>query len=648
MYKKLICTVFGAFLLLFAFPMLVSASQAAITSFSVDRTTVTAGQEITFNVTTTQGVNFVFADIDGVRVQGTRVGNSNSWTLRVTPPRSMSITVVANAANNTTNAATMTMPVTVNAAAQQPPVTPPATPMSIASITETTALREGEVQLTIVTGSAINEVWVQFDGSLFRRGQEQVGLRTTNSRTWIINFRPQNWTTQTVSVGANTAYTFAGATLQNYNVTLSAPFAVQRNPIIQNVAVQNRDSLITEQTTLTITTNNDAEFVWVIDADGNRHNATRTTTTASARTWTLSFFPSRTGNVIVHANATNTATGAATRAEALTVRTSNAQIINATAQWVQGAASGTVRVEVRTNHHAGRVWVELDNGNRRPILQLQSGGTGTANRVWFAEIPNVGNLSSVQVRVSENANQFSTDLSENIEITGVASGTGTGGGTTGQGNVQFSGNLGGWMQSANISHNGFGTAVTLTIVTQHVNILEMMVSTPWGTLVPTRPNNNSTQWTVQIPNFWTTTTNQSANLTFSAWSSVSPFNSLTTVTGSISSAQLGTSGIGQGSIQLANNLGGWMQSATISHSGFGTTVTLTIVTQHANILEMMVSTPWGTLVPTRPNNNSTQWTVQIPNFWTTTTNQSANLTFSAWSNVPPFNALPGVTGVWWQ
>jgi len=650
MYKKLICAVFGfAFLILL--PLGVYASNTAITSFSMDRTTVNPGQDITISITASPGTSFVFADIDGARVHATRPNNtSQNWTLRITPPRTMNITVVANTANNTVGAANVVIPVTVNTTtAQQPPVAQPSTPMSIASITETTPLREGEIQLTIVTGSAINEVWVQFDGTLFRRGQEQVALRTATSRTWIINFRPQTLAVQTVRVGANTSYSFAGATLQDYTITLSAPFTTQRNPLIQNVSVQNRDMMPGEQTTFTITTNTDVEFVWVVDPSGNRHNATRTSAAnAIPRVWTVSFAPQVGGNVIVHANSTNIVTGAVTRTEAVTVRNSNVVIQNATAQWVQGANSGSVRVEVRTNHLAGRVWVELDNGNRRPILQMTSGGTGTQNRVWSAEIPNVGNVTSVQVRVSENANQFNTDISENITITGVAPGTGVGNVQT---NVVLPNNLGGWMQSAWISHNGQGTTATLTINTQHANILEISVNSPWGTLTPTRTANTSTLWTVQIPNFWTVNTSQTINLTFSAWSNTAPFNSLPNVSGTINNPQGQTGGGGgtgtgtvQRQIELLGNLGGWMQSAVISHSGQGTTATLTITTQHANILEISVATPWGTLTPIRANNTSTVWTVQIPNFWTVTTTNTVSFTFGAWSNAQPFNQLPNVHG----
>lgn len=506
--RKLVVMVVGAFLFMLAFPMIVNASVAAITSFNMDRTTIAAGETITFSLTTTPQVNFVFADINGVRVQGTRQ-SGNNWQLVVSPTQSQNITVVAAPTNSVVNAALFNMPITVTNAPQQNQPNIPANvgPLDIVSITETPAIVANAVQLTVVSGIEANEVWVEFDRpgnrpGRFVRGQEQLSLRTATTRTWVINFTPQTWAVQTVRVSANRTYTTTGATNQNYTLTLSAPFV---RPAIQNVNVSNRNLAVGAQTTLTIQTNTDVNFVWVMDMDGVRRNAVRTGQTATAATWTLTFAPPRTGQVVVFANATDTTINAVQRTENFTVGGGNASIINATASWIAGT-NNSVRVEVTTDQFAGRVWVELPNGHR-PMLNLQS-GTGAQNRVWVADIHDVGNLSVLQVRASSNPNQFNTDASFTVNITG------TQGGTNQQGTISLI-NGHNWMQSAWISHSGNGSTVTITFNTfANANLSSVWVSTPWGTQTAHRINN--TQWTIQVPNAWFTT-GQSLNFTFNGW-----------------------------------------------------------------------------------------------------------------------------------
>jgi len=498
--RKLIATVIGAFLLLLAFPTLASASQAAITSFSMDRTTVTQGQTITFTVTTTAQVNYVFANVGNNRVAtGTRT-TGNTWQVVVTPAvGTQGITIVANTSNNINNAATVFVPVTVTSTGQQnvPPV--PTGPLAIHSITETTALREGEVQLTVVTGPDAREVWVQFDDTRFMRARGDVAeLRTATSRTWVINFRPARWAPQSVTVSSNTAYVVTGAVTQNYNITLSAPFVRAAVPAIQNVTVSSRDVAPNGTTTFTIRTNADVNYVWVENVNGTRTNATRTAQTAASRTWTVTFSPVATGQARVFANATNTAAGAVTRNENITVRAQNASIVSTpTVNWVNWSNSGTIWVEVTTNQFAQRVWLDLPDG-RRPQLTLHS-GSGSANRVWRGYIENISNLTQINIRVSET-NNFNTDYSRNVTISGVRASTNVQQTT---GNMALTTGGQGWMSSATISHSGNLSRATITVNTlANINVENIRVHTPHnGDFWLYRVDGNPNQWTVSVNNF---------------------------------------------------------------------------------------------------------------------------------------------------
>ena len=502
---KLAIAVVGV-LLIMAFPATAHASTAAITAFSVDRSSISAGQAVTFSLTTTEQVNFVFADVGGTRVQGVRQ-LGNNWHLVVSPATTQNVTIVAGPTNSATNAATVTVPITVAAGTNvthgvnSPGATFPGGtgPLAIHSIIETPAVRDGHVQLTVVTGPGVNEVWVRFDGNLFRRGQEQIALRTNTARTWTIDFHPQNRTTQNLQVGANTVYSFAGATVHNHTLALAAAHAHPTTSVIEDITVANRDTTLGGQTTFTIRTNMDAEYVWITDADGVRYNATRTDSLIF-RTWTVSFSPQRTGSILVHANNTDTFAGAATRSEHVTVRANNARILNASASWVEGT-SNSVYVQVTTNQFGGRVWIELPDG-RRPMLTHQS-GTGPNNRIWSAEVHDIAHLNNLQVRVSENENLFNNDYSRNVTITGGI----------GQGNINLTSWDGDWLHNASISHTGSGNPATMTIHTLHAGMTGVWIQSPWGTLTATRSTVSNAQWTVEIPNFWFTA-GQASQLTF--------------------------------------------------------------------------------------------------------------------------------------
>lgn len=441
MKTKVLTSLVIAAIMMFAVP-LVALAAPAITNFSMDRTTINSGQNITFQVRATEQTQFVFAVADGVRTAGTRVGTTNDWTVVVSPTRSVTVSVFANSTNSETNAAVIHVPVTVGATAATPAPTPAPTvtiptppanlgPIAIASITETPATAAGQVQLTVVTGREANEVWVNFNRTANTRGTGEFARATmtsqdTNSRTWVLNFRPATWAAQQVEVGSNRTYNWPGAATQLYTLTLAQPFVPPVEPRILNVSVNNTTITPGANTTFTIRTNADAEHVWVRDVDGREHNATRSSTAGHQRTWTVTFSPARSGNVTIFANSTRNADNAVTRTQNITVAQATAQIIGTPTAtggvWDGQFWNQQTTINVTTNAHAQTVWAVMPGGNR---VQLNRTDSGTGNRTWAATVhdPNLG--ATIVIGVSNqtgNVNNLSADDTRTITRTGFAGG----------------------------------------------------------------------------------------------------------------------------------------------------------------------------------------------------------------------------------
>jgi hypothetical protein len=423
--KKLAATV-SLILLIAAVPLAVNA-QPAFTSVTMDRTTISSGQTVNFSVRTTSQAQFVFAMVDGNRVQGTRVAG-NDWSVTVSPIRTTTVSIFANSTNDQVNAASFAVPITVtgttttttttNVTVQIPPAPANLGPITIASITETPATASGEVQLTIVTGVEANDVWVNFDRVNNARATGRFARATmlsqgTNSRTWVINFRPSAWATQQVEVGSNRTYNWPGASTQQYSLTLSQPFVAPVTPTINSVTVNPRNVTGGNTTTFTINTNLDVEHVWIRDADGREHNAHRTTSSAHARTWAVTFNPIRTGSVTVFANATRTETNAATRTESISVNQGSATIIGTPAiSWLSG---NQTRITVTTNSLTETVWAVMPGTNNRVALRRTNSGTG--NRTWSEDVWSSDPWGNITIGASSqtgNLNSLSAEDSRTV------------------------------------------------------------------------------------------------------------------------------------------------------------------------------------------------------------------------------------------
>lgn len=389
----------AALLLMAVAPLALSAAPA-IRNFSMDRASVTSGQNITFTVETTADTQFVFAMADGVRTQGSR-STGNSWTVTVAPTASTSVTIFANTANNESGAARVSVPVVVTGTTAPTPAqpTPPSVsippapstlgPIAIASVTETPATAAGNVQLTVVTGRETNEVWVNFDRVNNQRGTGRFSRGTMQSqgahyRVWVINFRPAQWATQRVEVGSNRTYNWPGASTQMVDLSLTQPYVRATNPSIQNVTTSTRTVATGANVTFTIRTNADVENVWVRNVDGTEFNATRSASSGTTRNWSVTFNPVRSGSVTVFANNARTEEGAARRTESITVGAVNAQIIGTpTASFIDGG-NNRFRVTATTNEAANSVWIVMPWTNERRYLARTDSGSG--NRTWTVDV----------------------------------------------------------------------------------------------------------------------------------------------------------------------------------------------------------------------------------------------------------------------
>lgn len=435
-FFRIMATMAVALLFMVVFPLAVSTAPA-VTSLSIDRTTINQGQSITFLIRTTPQTTFVFATVDRVHTQGSRV-SGNDWIVTVTPMRSSTITIFANNVNTENNAARISIPVAVSGTATTTPTTPvhnvliptpPVNlePVAIANITETPAIRQGYVQLTVVTGNEANEVWVNFDRVNNARGTGRFTRATMASqgahyRTWVLNFRPLSWSVQQVEIGSNRTYNWPGAATQTFSLTLTRPFVTPVIPTIQNVSVSPRNVSQGGSTTFTIRTNLDAENVWVRDANGREVEASRTTTTASVRNWTVTFNPQRSGNVTVFANSTRTTEGAATRNENITIGNVRASILyTPTASAIGG---NQTRINVTTNQHAESVWAIMPGTNNFVALHRTDWGTG--NRSWTTDTWDFLGIGNIIIGVNSqtgNIQNLSPDDTRTILRAGVATGT---------------------------------------------------------------------------------------------------------------------------------------------------------------------------------------------------------------------------------
>ena len=267
-------------------------------------------------------------------------------------------------------------------------------PIAIQAIWESEATAEGLVQLTVVTGTAANFVWVQFEGNRHEHGVRIAS--DVSSATWVINYRPSFLSPHTVTVFSGRGNTPVGAESREHVVFQHSPFVPLAHPVFQNITVTQRDIIHANprhvapgtEVTISVRTNADMGAVWIRDVDGIERRATRVwPTTATQRNWEVVFTPSRPGYVVVFANETHNVWGAAQRSEFVGIASGGAAIRHASAsrlmEWHWGMQANAV-IRVTTSEHTNSVWAVLPN---RQVVQLRHVlGFGISDRVWEAAV----------------------------------------------------------------------------------------------------------------------------------------------------------------------------------------------------------------------------------------------------------------------
>ena len=382
-----------------AFPFTLQAAMVspAFTSFGVDRTTIQPGQEITFNMRTTAAATFVFADVNGVRVQAARQGfdfaGNQNWQLSVTPNTSQTINIFASTTNTTAGAATMFVPVTVTEINQGQGPSGGAG-LAIHSIRELASLTQGTARLEVVTGPDVGAVWVHLaslGNAGFFNSQQPVSV-TATSRTFIIEIRPGiAWHPQTVTVSANRVFGLGGETTQQFNLTLSQ---IMGTPQILNTIPAQTAQAINGIATFTVNTNAAVNHVWAV-VGGQRFEGRRTgntnqwvvdiwvnigTNNLTAQIWASSTGV-QTDAVSVMRNITRTGTGSNTW-----------QFIdNPTFMFVSG---NTARIEAVTGTSTNRVSLQI-GGTTHHLTNI---GTIGNTRTWAINVVVPSNITNIPVR----------------------------------------------------------------------------------------------------------------------------------------------------------------------------------------------------------------------------------------------------------
>ena len=409
-------------------PVTVSANDdiAAFTFLGVDRTAITAGQNINFTIRTV-GAAFVFAEVGGTRVPGVMQGGDvatrqASWNLTVNPTATQNVIIYANTVNAVEGAASVSIPITVQGAgvAQQPvppsPVQPPQGQARhrIYSITETPAPRAESVTLSIVTDAGSGYVWISPEANRYIRASRV--SQSGNQSTWEVTYTPRQFGRHQVTVSANAAYVLDQFVVsETFAVELAAPYVPTARAAINRANANPSTVGSGDRTTITVTTNLDVEFVWA-EVDGRRVNARGVRGSATTRTWELDVRPDRTQQVRVFANTTDSTSGAATSDVRITVRDETARIIRATAQRNVIDQGEWTTIEVRTNTDVENVWAMVDG--QRVNARRGSTASGNREREWTIEVrPNRLGNNSIRIYASTTNHERDADTTTvNIRV----------------------------------------------------------------------------------------------------------------------------------------------------------------------------------------------------------------------------------------
>jgi hypothetical protein len=158
---------------------------------SISPATINTGERSTISIRTNLDVEYVWAEVDGRRVdarRGTATTTNRNWTIDIRPERTQEVRVHANSTNTTQGAITETVRVTVRD--EEPTI-------RSASIGSNHVWHGQGTRIDLQTNNEVRYVWAIVDGSRVN-GRRDGG--TGNNRNWIIDIHPTH--NQTIRVYA--------------------------------------------------------------------------------------------------------------------------------------------------------------------------------------------------------------------------------------------------------------------------------------------------------------------------------------------------------------------------------------------------------------------------------------------------------------
>lgn len=215
---------------------------------------------------------------------------------------------------------------------------------------DTIALNEAAV-LTVKTNSAVNYVWVNYDGS--NNAATYQSSDSSGSKIWTLTCYPTKSQNMTVYAGLSQALT--GASSKSVYVAVSAVSSV-----INSVTSSKNPVSSDETVTLTVKTNSAVNYIWVSYDNISANASHQSTDSSGVKTWTVNIKPSKTQTVTVYANAAQSVTGAAIRNFDITVNTT-VTLNSASVSKSSINADETVTLTVKTNSAASYVWIAYDS-----------------------------------------------------------------------------------------------------------------------------------------------------------------------------------------------------------------------------------------------------------------------------------------------
>lgn len=478
-FKRKIAIMLSVILVTAVVPVTLLAEDApaggtpAFTQASLNSTSVAPGERLSFNLRTT-GANYVFAIVNDEEVDAESHGEDSitgetAWSLHIYPTSSQTVRVHANVANNSQGAATVSIPVQVQAATAQaesapeeteaatPAEAPAATPNQtgthrIIDIEEIESAVAGAVTLRVTTDPQVQFVWITHPDN----PAQVVGLAnaddsgtTTGSRVsqdedsavWEISYRltaPLN--PHNIQIHANRAYvTDSNLTTETFSVELSyataaaapsAPANDNSGESSSSAAADGEDPAITRvsadrnivapgaSAALTIRTSPNVNYVWVM-VDDERVNATsrRAGSSATVRVWNVDVSPEETQNITVYANTTNSSDGAVTDNISLTVREIGDPRVNSvTSERTTISFGERVVLTVTTNQDVLYVWANI--GSTREEGRLIS-SSGSQRRWELGVAPASRGANTIEVFGGTQNNNTANSDSRNIVITTI-------------------------------------------------------------------------------------------------------------------------------------------------------------------------------------------------------------------------------------